>query len=223
MKIFLFLLLWLVVLIVSSFVAWRRYREDYGEEDGFLLTGQLLVGALVTGWGIGVLFMILESTSSWLSISLAVPNALGCLVGLYLGGVWFHLDHKRWWGDVLDASLEGWLWAMCLWQLGMVMGGSWQWQAWIGVGGVGLGLLSYHILRRYYRQFYWYKSGKVGFVYWVGLMVVCLFELVLGSFSVGWLRLATILWAIGVLGWATYSLYMISGRKWRDDFGWIKR
>ncbi len=223
----LFVLSWIAVLVVGPFLIWRRIRDEYNDEDVVKLLLILIVFSLVGAKGFGVIGWLAISgwkvgSNWWMDSRLDIWG--GVMAGM-VGMWWYHLDRARGLtGDVEDAIAEGYWWVLVILALGRevarLMEGNWAGLGWVLIWLVGLG--AFYWVRGKYRQFSWYPSGKVGFVFWCSMIFVGLgysvWAFMSGNILLGFGRFVfgfgtTI---FGLIGW-----YRRSGRKVRKDFGWL--
>lgn len=216
---------WFIIFLVVMFVAWRRVKDEYTEDEAITLVFKILLGSLTLGSLLGWL-------SDWAGLPYQIPWAWGLKLHLYgvlaggYGALLVSLKKKSWaWGDILDGFLEavlwgGWLasWIMNIvhiWSLDVRVLTDW------GLWTLGLGLFYWG--RHNYRKFHWFESGKVGFVFWFGTMMIAGVHLV-QSFVLlsGWRLGVAVLLDLLMAGFAFLGLYRLSGRNWRKDVAFFQ-
>ena len=103
-----------------------------------------------------------------------------------------------------------------------------DWQRWYNVAAFGLIIVGVYLAKSRYRKFKIYKSGKTGFIFWTGWIVICLTQMLrVIIWGENWyvrggcLVLNLILLIIALLGW-----YKRAGRKlvedWPGLYYWFK-
>lgn len=183
--------------IVFSFYIWRSLREDYPEEE--ILTGSILL--VLTG-------LVASLGWKWWTIG-------GELVGI-LAVVWLFTRRKKWdpW-EWMDIILSGGLW------LGAVAAVAWGKSGLdvaliLGIAGVVL-----LIVKRTYRSFGWYKSGRRGFVGLVALIAWMIAWILIAKWqtsNVYWGGLSLERWlATWVVIGSVVAIYLRSGRRTTED------
>lgn len=188
--------------VLGSFVLWRILRSDYGGEE--LLS--LWLWIVVLAWiGSGTW------ACSWFTICLPPLAAInGALLLTILATVWWG-KKKKWdaW-ELLDTIGPITL------AVGALAAIAWGPEKWLVALITCLGIILVALLRGMYRDFHWYKSGRVGFVGIMALGWWGLVQLVLANFDT---------WGLYSLGWITVScvtaLYIRSGRHLRQDFQFL--
>lgn len=185
---------WLGVILAvmwGSFVIWRKTRPDYPEEEILSFMVWVAIGS-----GIGVL------VSGWIGV-------WGMLFGGTLA-LWRQTKTKEWdfweWADVVGG--------ISLW-LGAIIGGLVTLNLGYGLGMV-VGAMVVSLLGRTYRRFKWYKSGKMGFIFLLSLIVLAGFEIVVETISprtIYWVGLTVSQWiAVCTIVAATIAIYVRSGQ-----------
>lgn len=231
--------------LLGSFVVWRRLRDDYDEEKLVSLTLAVGMSALV-GARMAAILVNWEKFSGglvrWLSlVDYPGLSFYGGVAGFFVGA-WLFALRARWklW-EVWDGLVEGGLWFTVLASLGGFLSGTGVGKttnlAWgisfPGIGGARhpvmlyLAILAAFLLlilewvKRNYRKFAWYKSGRRGFVGLFGFLGLFVAIFVLEGFKDG----GVYLWSfkveqyisMGVLACTVVSVYKISGRKLKED------
>lgn len=214
-------LFWFVICLLSTFTVWRRIQDDYTEDEAIGMVGLSLVGALVGGKLLALVFRVLGG-EEWSAIEdFSGWNVIGLLLGGYVFSLWKHLGRSTWWGDFLDALSEGLVWGVALWtSVTMVVRGNWgDWRFWLLLISAWLGVIAWYWVWSNFRRFFWYTSGKVGFTFWVTWIVIGLFSGIFGFlYDSGWLLLIREMWFILVVGFGVWRLFCLSGRKWKRDW-----
>lgn len=157
----------LVAGVLSSFVLWRNLREDHREEEIFGLTIKVFFSALIFARFFFILFN--HSTfgfylAEWVSLSYGSNfSPLGAAFGAFLPVIWSLKAKKKNYWEVLDWTCFCLLIFLVFGGLGAFLTtGQWLALGYLALGFLGLGLFGW--LRRRYRSFVWYKSGKTGFL-----------------------------------------------------------
>ncbi len=170
----------------SSFIFWRRLREDYAPGKIFSFTLILLLGGLV-GSFLASLFPFSSGNLAafWLSFLLV------SLLTLYLVK---KLDLRLF--EVLDSLVPSTLFFMFIYGLGLgfskIPMGGFDIGLLVEAGLALFGLITYRFFQGRYRRFSWYPSGRVGFLglatltvyFFVRFLVAILFPVVLSFPSV---------------------------------------
>jgi hypothetical protein len=160
---------WSLVLaaVISSFSIWRRLKEDFQEEVIFEMTLAAIGSAFVFGRFFFVLFHLNDfgfSLGSWLGLSIGENFSLA---GAFIGAVgiiyWqiIRLKQNPW--EFLDALTLPFLYFFTLGGGGSFLTDGNLWHLSFLVLGI-MSLLSYPWLKKKYRSFTWYPSGKTGFL-----------------------------------------------------------
>ncbi len=153
--------------ILSSFSIWRQLKEDYPEEIIFSST---LAVALAAFLGARLLFVLLNfnqfgfSLVNWLALPIGENFSLtGAFLGAVLLGFWrnWRLKQNPW--EFLDALTRPLFYFLFATGLGAFLTEGERWSlAYLALGFFGL--LNYPWLKKKYRSFAWYQSGKMGFL-----------------------------------------------------------
>lgn len=197
-----------VLLLLADFVLWRKWREEYSDEEIILFSlwagiSSITVGILSGWWQKGEWA---GNLTSW-----------GILLGVFIAAWWWARIKKWDFWEVADTltPILAWLWAFLGW-----------WEGQIEAIFALLGLLIVAWVRRGYRQWRWYKSGKLGIVALVFLGWVAISQL-----TVAFLRPTGIYWGglesrqwVGAyqLAFVMVAMYLRSGRKIKEEVSWLK-
>ena len=156
--------------VLSSFSFWRRLKEDSREEEIFGLTLFISGGSLFLSWASVFLF-----SSSQFFFPLAF---LGAVLAVRFWSLRFKVN--VW--EVFDAMSLPFLFFLLFGGIGSLLGSGnlWDWR-YIGVSFLGFG--AWKFSRKRYRSFSWYKSGKIGFLFWTISFIVFLLLSVLAFFK----------------------------------------
>jgi hypothetical protein len=142
--------------LVFLFIFWKRLREDYAPAIIFEISFYILLGIAVTQL---ISFRLIPDWFFWTSI-------LGALVGLYLGNLRFKVRFY----EAFEAVVIGLLpWGSFIFLKDSVARASLG--SFIGFLGVLLIIFIFYYVDTHFREFTWYKSGKVGFA---GLSILAL-------------------------------------------------
>lgn len=148
-----------VAVVCSSFSFWRELKEDYPEEEIFTLSLLILVS--------GIIFSALFY---WFFGFLALGAFLGAVFSLFLK---LKLGKKSVW-EGFDALTFSWLYFAFFGGLGLFLAIGDYWMLSYCAAGI-LGGLWYWLMKKKYRSFGWYKSGKLGFLFWAESAFFALF------------------------------------------------
>jgi prolipoprotein diacylglyceryltransferase len=200
---------WVVYLILailwSSFILWKRLREDYPDEEIFsfnvILVFMVMAGALAGGW---LEWGKIGAISGW---------------GMVITGVsalWQWCNKKKWdFWEMADflAILSLWMWFLG----SLAWGPAAKW----GVISAAVGILVISLIKNNYKKIRWYKSGKVGLT---GLMAICYFSVVQISLAmvvqpkVYWDGLTASQWVSSwTVAFGLVGIYLRAGRKLREE------
>jgi len=188
--------------VFSSFSFWRRLKEDYSQEDIFGLTLLVVVFCLFFYW-LPIFF--------W-DQSLSLPFAFAG--GFLAVKVWSSRFKMKVW-EVYDALAPSVLIFLFCGGIGeFLISGS----AWAG-GYVVISLFGWifwKFLRKRYRSFSWYKSGKIGFLFWAVCFLIFVLLLLLA-----FLRKDGLYFKLLIFSEALFSagiIYFRSERSLQEDF-----
>lgn len=148
-----------IAALFSSFSFWRKLREDYPEEEIFTLSLLIFVSSLVF--------------SAVFHRFFGFP-ALGAFLGVALS-LFFKLkiSKKSIW-EGFDALTFSWLYFAFFGGLGLFLAtGDYLMFSYLAAGI--LGVFWYWLMKKKYRSFGWYKSGKLGFLFWAESAFFALF------------------------------------------------
>ncbi len=173
--------------VLGSFGLWRRLRDDYDGEK--LLT--LWLWLVVTAWvGSGV----------WVWWDTAWRQLYGALILPVLVLMWWSRRFKWHFWELLDTFAPVTLAVLVLAALGWGPAGA------LSAVAAGGGVIVTALVRKWYRTWRWYVSGKVGMVGIVAVAWWSVVNLVIANFS---------LWAVYSLAWivilALVAIYLRAG------------
>jgi len=183
--------------VVSSFSIWRNLREDYDDEEIFKLTFLVLTSSLLFSW--------------FFSLS-------GAFVGMVLAVIFRISKLKRSFWEVLDAFSLPMIYFFLIGGFGWFLTtGNLLDLLYPSFGGAG-GFLFFSLMKKKYRSFPWYKSGKTGFLFWVTSFFLSFFLLGLAFCQKKPLYWEEISWAL-ILVVSLLAIYWRSERR-RLDLKW---
>jgi hypothetical protein len=209
--------------MVASYLLWRDLREDYSEEEIIRLTIYLALAFLLGARLIHVLYHLSD-----FQFSLVKWFLVGRYPGFsFMGGFLASLGFLFFWSKKKDWDF---------WQLGeVVVPAGFLVTALVGMGlfltggeivFLGEAVLAFlllffsRFLRKKYRTFVWYKSGKLGFVSCFSLSLFMLGKLLLEILDRGSLYWES-LFLVGITIACWLMIYQRSGRDPKEDFGKI--
>jgi hypothetical protein len=135
-------------ILIFLFIFWKRLKEDYSPAIIFQAAFYLLLGIGVSQL---LSFKLLPNLFFWTSI-------LGALIGLLLG----HLRFKVRIYESLESAVIGLLpWMSFVFLKDSVIHASLS--SFLGFLAILLIILIFYYIDTHFREFTWYKSGKVGF------------------------------------------------------------
>lgn len=146
----------------SSFIFWRKLRDDYAPGKIFSFTLVLFLGVVA---GSLLVRYLPVGESGLATFSFWLPFFLIVLLTLYLVR---KLDFRLF--EVLDSLVPASLFFLLIYSLAVV--GNFERESLVEAGLAFVGLLIFHLLKGRYRKFSWYPSGKVGFL---GLVTLALY------------------------------------------------
>src|SRR3989344_6756046 len=149
-----------IAVTIFLYIFWKQLREDYISNQIFSTAFYLLIGMSV---GALIADNFYAALSFWLII-------VGLIIGFWMASVRYRMRFY----ETTEAAISGLLVILTLYHLyQLIIQRSIYNAVWLGITLVLLMLHSY--LRRHYKKFAWYKSGKVGFT---GFTVVGLYFLI---------------------------------------------
>lgn len=152
--------------IVFLFIFWKRLKEDYSSEIVFKSSFNILLGILV-GWGIS--FKFYPPGFLWLSF-------LGGVLGLAVSVLRFRVRAY----ETLEAFVIGVLpWTSFVFLADSVLNSSLI--SFIGFLVTLLVVFFSYYIDQHYKNFAWYKSGKIGFA---GLATLALVFLIRSAIAI---------------------------------------
>lgn len=142
-------MIWLVSTFLAGFIFWSRLRADYKEEEVLSMSWYILVAAVIGGL-IG-------------RLAIYEPQA-GIIFGGLVALIWFGRKSE------INAWEEADILGVLMLALGVILNFSLGRNRLIMAGFMLLGLALAIIVKKNYRRFRWYKSGKPGVVGLFGLL-----------------------------------------------------
>lgn len=155
-------------LVIFMYLLWRDLRGDYGDQKtinyawvallGFLLGGRIVYG--LVNWGVWN-----DSWLSWVSVwTKPGTNYLGSFVGLVLASWLMTLKNQWKFMSLMDDIVKPTLIFSSLLMLDEAVRSKFYIKPVVFLGLLIVDLFFINWLRKKYRSFMWYKSGKKGFV-----------------------------------------------------------
>jgi hypothetical protein len=154
--------------IIFMYLLWRDLRDDYGDQKtinyawvallGFLLGGRITYG--LVNWGVWN-----DSWLSWLSVwTKPGTNYLGSYLGLILVS-WLVSIKNQWkFLTLMDDIVKPTLFFSCLLMFDEWLRSNFYLKTMIYLALLVIDIVLVNWLKKRYRSFSWYKSGKKGFV-----------------------------------------------------------
>ena len=205
--------------ILASYLLWHDLREDYSEEEIISLTIYLTLAFLIGARLVHVLSRFSDfqfSLLKWLLIG-HYPgfSFIGGLIAC-LGWLFFWSKKKNWdFWQVIEIIVPAGLTAIVLVGTGLYLTGGET--LFLGEAILALLLLFFsRFLRKKYRTFAWYKSGKLGFASCFSASLFMLGKLLLDIFYRGSLYWDSLL-LLGVAIACWVFIYLRSGRNFKED------
>ncbi len=168
-------MLWISILLkflgilIFLFIFWKRLKEDYAAEIIFRSAFNVLVGILVA-WLVSVRFF--PEWFLWVEF-------LGAIVGLTVS--FFKLRVRFY--ETLEALIISSLpWISLMFLNNSVSGSSFG--SFIAFLVVLVMILVYYFIDSHYKEFLWYKSGKIGFSGLTTLALIFITRSVLALFGI---------------------------------------
>ena len=232
-------LVWILAVVMAMFVFWRRVRAEVEDEELWRLMLKMAAGSLLMGrfvWWLGTVNLNGFGLDWWLSLVYFWLRPGIEIWGVLFGGAVVLIMNKKLIKNLTlvsefgDAWVEAVGWAILIvisYQLSVVSLQSFEfsfiqykfWRFMINL----VGLLIWYGLRKWYRKWSWYPSGRVGFLWWAGLGLLGLGQAVMlfveGNSNLWVLRVGInlMIFIVSVRG-----VYLLSGRKSGEDWhqGW---
>lgn len=160
----------LIGIILFLFFYWRSLREDHTSQEIFS-SSLIIIGAILTGSLIGSALVPVVGPTRIFS-----PRGLwfwGAAIGLVLGFIYTHKKYKFRLFEMIET--------VCIASLFWLLTLSIREAIWPISIGFALLILLFFFLKKNYRRFNWYKSGKVGFA---GLASLAIFFLLRGILAI---------------------------------------
>lgn len=189
--------------IVSSFSVWKKLKEDYKEDEIFGMTLFILLCSLLFAWAP---VYLLDSIKFSLFSSF-----FGAVTAVVLWS--FRFKVNTW--EILDALAFPLTYFLLLGGLGEFLKTGDFWEFEFSVAGI-LALLLFDYSKKKYRSFSWYKSGKIGFLFWETTACVFLLLSILAFLRGSTLYLERIIYIAIFLG-SLGVIYYRSGRVLKND------
>jgi len=155
-------------LVIFMYLLWRDLRDDYGDQKiinyawvallGFLLGGRITYG--LVNWGVWN-----DSWLSWLSVwTKPGTNYLGSYLGLVLAS-WLVSSKNQWkFLALMDDIVKPTLIFSCLLMIDEWVRANFYIKSMAYLTLLVFDIVLVNWLKKKYRSFTWYKSGKKGFV-----------------------------------------------------------
>ena len=155
-------------LVIFMYLLWRDLRDDYGDQKvinyawvalfGFLLGGRITYG--LTNWGVWN-----DNWLSWFSVwNKPGTNYLGSYLGLVLTS-WLVSIKNQWkFLSLMDDIIKPTLFFSSLLMVDEWIRSNFYLKTMIYLSLLVLDIVLVNWLKKRYRSFIWYKSGKKGFV-----------------------------------------------------------
>lgn len=187
-------------IIIFLFLFWKRLKEDYAAEIIFKSAFYILVGVAV-GWVVS--FKFFPPAFLWLAF-------FGALAGLGLSVRSFRVRFY----ETLEAMIIGSLpWISLTFLKDSVLGSSLP--SFIAFLAILVVIFVYYYFGQHYKEFGWYKSGKIGFS---GLATLAIIFLVRSGVALAGVPMVSFLGkyeavASGVAAFVSFMLIFNLGRK----------
>jgi len=192
---------WMIVLgaLTAAFSFWRLMREDYHQEI-YPLTLWLGLFSVVFAW-LGRIW--------GLSLFFSLTGTVLVLI------FWLKIQKKDFW-EAFDFFLPSVFYLLIFGGVGQFLS-VWR-PIYLNYCVVGLlGFFLYIVLKKKYRSFAWYQSGKVGFLAWATLAFLSLAFLSLAFWKNKTLYYESCLWLV-LFVICLVVIYFRSGRNLKQDF-----
>lgn len=186
-----------VAFALGSFMFWRRLRGDYDGEQ--LLTMWLWL--VVASWmGSGI----------WVWWTAGGRQIWGAIGGSLLVLIWWSKRYKWDGWDLVDA------WGAVSLAVAVLAAAGWGPVSWQVALTSAIGLVVASLVRRWYRRWRWYTSGRMGVAGTIAIAWWGVINLVVANFAA---------WAVYSLGCtvvlAVVIIYLRSGRQINRDIAFI--
>lgn len=186
-----------VSFVMLNFWIWREARREYPEEEVITMTIILTILGLV-GFAMW----------RWTSI--------GGVLALEILGLKLWAQRHKWdfweWLDLIGRLSLRW---------GILVSLAWGPDTWPGSLSLLVGAILVETIRRYYRRFSWYKSGKLGFVGLSSILVWLVSWMLIAKWQTSNVYLGGLRLEIWIAIWAIVgsliAIYLRGGRKTSHD------
>ena len=204
-----------ISLVAGAFVFWRRMEDEMAEEMLWTVIFRLVLWGVAggrlawwiwqvfrSGWGVHWL---------WLAGDYPGMDVWGAVAG---GAVVLEREKrivKSVASEIGDAWIEAVGWTGAVFLLSY-WGINYGWNYGKEMLVIVLGMAVWYGIKARYRRFSWYPSGKVGFLWWMGILLLSVIQLVFLAFVPN----ETTVWRIGYLivplTISIIGVYKLSGR-----------
>lgn len=224
--------IWTVAIFTSAFIFWRKLYPELEELVLWSLLLKNFFWTLVFGrliwWIWAAIFN--QAVVSWLWQINQHPG-FDLIGGIFGGIIVINLSNppqKSIVSELGDVWVESYGWGVAL----VAIGGwlvTWQFSNWIIPIISVAGLLLWYTLKYNYRRWLWYRSGKVGFLWWSGAAIISICQILIANQTItNFSRpiIFTNLYLIFFLLTCIIGLYKLSARQLPQDylqiFHWLK-
>lgn len=187
-------------LFIFLFIFWKKMKEDYAAEIIFKSASYILTGVVIG-------FLVSKSFfAEWFLFS----EFFGVLVGVYIAMVRFKLKFY----EILDSTILAFLpWVSLMFLSDSVTQLSFN--SFMSFLFMLVVIFLYYYFDTHYRNFAWYKSGKVGFSGLLSLAIIFITRSALATFGITVISFVNKYEAIvsGLLAFITFLMLFRLSRK----------
>jgi hypothetical protein len=215
-------LIWILAIAIASFVFWRRTVKEFSEDQIWRMIFKTIFWSLISGRFVWWLWQIPAHLGklSWLPQIIDHPgmDIVGVAIGIVLVIRTDKQLRQKKPGELYDGIIEAYLWAwLTISGLGSINWFNTRWQVSILILIV---VINWYLIKKFYRVWTWYPSGKVGFLWWSGIFLISLqqlTELLLFPPQYKHIYILKILYFAISLVISIIETYKLSGRDKRED------
>lgn len=216
---------WGFVLAVffSSFSIWRKLRDDCKEEE---VLGITLISLIVSALLSRLFFILLnisffDSSSTWLSSHGVNFSVFGAFWGTVVSLLYLSSKLKKNVWELFDSFSLTIVYFLFFIGLGLATKTLKIENLSLVVLGIG-GWIFFSFWRKKYRSWSFYKSGKIGFLFWANSVYLFFSILLLALLKKDGLYWEKLGWVLSLI-FSLVVIYNRSGRNLKEDLSFIKK
>jgi len=214
-------LFWFIALLLASFAFWVRLEQELSEETIWVVIFKSTIWTLFTGRIIWWLWQLTNPQwqINWLWKISEHPGI--DIWGSILGGIIILKLNKRISKNFISEIGDAWIEAYAL-AITVLIISNWSKGLLLPLISI-IGLSIWYLLRKYYRKFSWYPSGKVGFCWWTGIALLSIAQIIWLYLQSGDLIIAKTIYFLVPLIISIMGIYKLSGRNNLEDIHALKK